>query len=191
MQFYWEGTFLQTLPHLVTALKGHKLSPRRGQRPPKGWILIRLWKQPSARHARNMRRIHPGLKRSSVSIQTILVWFELDGKQHGNIKQTSDIIWVVCNKLTTVWAPTKKLLVSWQFSGTHGVKVNTAVVEVWARNRLLLSGGVHQGSISFKWMVGVPRNWLGRYLYRAFSTVRAFRAGYAQMSTNKPECQIS
>ena len=37
------------------------------------------------------------------------------------MKQTSDIIWVVCNKLTTVWAPTKNLLVSWQFSGPYGV----------------------------------------------------------------------
>ena len=26
-----------------------------------------------------------------------------------------------CNKLTTVWAPTKKLLISWQFSGPYGV----------------------------------------------------------------------
>ena len=30
-------------------------------------------------------------------------------------------IWVVCNKLTTVWAPTKKKHVSWQFSGPYGV----------------------------------------------------------------------
>ena len=29
--------------------------------------------------------------------------------------------WVVCNKCTTVWAPTKKLLISWQFSGPYGV----------------------------------------------------------------------
>ena len=37
------------------------------------------------------------------------------------MKQMSDIMWVVCNELTTVWAPTKKLLVSWQFSGPYGV----------------------------------------------------------------------
>ena len=37
------------------------------------------------------------------------------------IKQMSDITWVVCNKLTSVWALTKKLLVSWQFSGPYGV----------------------------------------------------------------------
>ena len=30
------GTFLQTLPELVTPLKGHSLSPRGCQRPPKG-----------------------------------------------------------------------------------------------------------------------------------------------------------
>ena len=29
------GTFLQTLPDLVTPLKGHSLSPRSCQRPPK------------------------------------------------------------------------------------------------------------------------------------------------------------
>ena len=34
---------------------------------------------------------------------------------------TPCFILVVCNKLTTVWAPTKKLLVSWQFSGLYGV----------------------------------------------------------------------
>ena len=31
------------------------------------------------------------------------------------------VLWVVCNKLTTVWAPTKKLLVRWQFSGPYGI----------------------------------------------------------------------
>ena len=44
------GTFLQTLPELVTPLKGHSLSfraavHRRCQRPPKGLdTLIKLWK---------------------------------------------------------------------------------------------------------------------------------------------------
>ena len=38
------------------------------------------------------------------------------------MNDTSCFIWVVCNKLTTVWAPTKlKLLGSWQFSGPFGV----------------------------------------------------------------------
>ena len=54
-----------------------------------------------------MKRIHPGENNNNT--------FRLDSnnfgfiwamrKQHGNIKQTSDIIWVVCNKLT---AHTKK-----------------------------------------------------------------------------------
>ena len=35
------------------------------------------------------------------------------------MKQTSGINWVLCNKHTTVWAPTKKLA-SWQFSGPYG-----------------------------------------------------------------------
>ena len=34
--------------------------------------------------------------------------------------RTPCFIWV-CNKLTTVWAPTKKLLASWQFSGPYVV----------------------------------------------------------------------
>ena len=35
---------------------------------------------------------------------------------------SSDILWVVCEKTTTVWAPTKKLPFSWQFYGvpTYG-----------------------------------------------------------------------
>ena len=43
----------------------------------------------------------------------------------------SDIIRVVCNKLTTVWAPTKKLFISWQFSVPYGVtKYSTG----WSKN---------------------------------------------------------
>ena len=70
----------------------------------------------------NMRRIHPGLKKkSSVSIQMIVVLFVLVWTLLAVINNMPCFIWVVCNKLTTVWAPTKKLLVSWQFSGHHGV----------------------------------------------------------------------
>ena len=48
-------------------------------------------------------------------------WFYLSWhKQHGNIKQMSEVIWVVCNKLTTVWAPTKNCSLA-EFSGTYGV----------------------------------------------------------------------
>ena len=35
------------------------------------------------------------------------------------IKQTSDIIWVLCNKLTSVWAPTKNCSLA-EFSGPYG-----------------------------------------------------------------------
>ena len=39
------GTFLQTLPDLVTSLKGHSLSPHSALR--KVWVLMLLWKLPS------------------------------------------------------------------------------------------------------------------------------------------------
>ena len=59
------GTFLQTLPDLVTPLKGHSVSAqavqRRGQRPPKGSgtnVTAKATWRPST-HV-NMRRIHPG-----------------------------------------------------------------------------------------------------------------------------------
>ena len=48
------GTFLQTLPDLVTPLKGHSLSPRscpatRSAPSVKVWVLIWLEKQPSGK----------------------------------------------------------------------------------------------------------------------------------------------
>ena len=54
-------------------------------------------------------------------MQMILVLFQLVYAMWSVIKQMSDIIWVVCNKLITVWAPTKKMLMSWQFFWTYGV----------------------------------------------------------------------
>ena len=70
-----------------------------------------------------MRRIHPGWKKE----------FRLDSNDLGficaGVNFVGDYKWhalfylscCVCNKLTTVWAPTKKLLFSWQFSGPYGV----------------------------------------------------------------------
>ena len=76
------GTFLQTLPDLLTSLKGHSLSPRSCP-PTRSAPSERLWKQPSPRHARKHEAHPPPVKkkrekkrRSSVSIQTILVLFE-------------------------------------------------------------------------------------------------------------------
>ena len=68
------------------------------------------------KHARKHEAHPPRVKQKcSVSIQTI--WA---GVSNMVTYKTSDVIWVVCNKLTTIWAPTKKLLVSWQFSGPYG-----------------------------------------------------------------------
>ena len=46
------GTFLQTLPDLATPLKGHSISAQLSTDAVsalgKVWVLVRLWKQPSA-----------------------------------------------------------------------------------------------------------------------------------------------
>ena len=125
------GTFLQTLPDLVTPLKGqspHSCPPTRSapsERFGYWWDCgSNLAPKQARKHEMHPPRIKNKKKKKkrvpSRFKRLVLVLYGL-GKQHGNIKQTSNIIWVVCNKLTTVWAPTKKLLVSWQFSGTYGV----------------------------------------------------------------------
>ena len=59
-----------------------------------------------------MRRIHPRYKKkSSLSIQMIVVLFVL----------VQTLLVAINDTLTTVWAPTKKLLIRWQFSGPYGV----------------------------------------------------------------------
>ena len=66
---------------------------------------------------------HPPCVKKRVPPRFRRFWFYLSWRKAtwSVLKQTSDIIWVVCNKRTTVWAPTKKLLVSWQFSGPQGI----------------------------------------------------------------------
>ena len=54
-------------------------------------------------------------KKSSVSIQTIVVLFVLVLSFLVAIKDMPCFIWVVCNKLTTVWAPTKNCLLADSF----------------------------------------------------------------------------
>ena len=55
-------------------------------------------------------------------------WFYLSWrKPRGNIKQMSDRIWVVCNKPTTVWAPTKNCSLADSFLDPMAY-LNTAVV---------------------------------------------------------------
>ena len=73
------GTFLQTLPDLVTPLKAGalfisaRLSTEAVSALRKVRVLIRLWKQPSAQHAHKHEAHPPRVKKTSVSIQTILV----------------------------------------------------------------------------------------------------------------------
>ena len=94
------------------------------------------------------------------------------------VKQMSDIIWVVCNKLTTVWAPTKKLLVSWQFSGPYGVTkygsgwrkdVVNQCLELGPHSNLAIGGrALHRLSLylaqpRFSPSFGVESLWLNYY----------------------------
>ena len=109
---HWRGT-----PFISAQLFTDAVSALR-----KVWVLISLWKQPSAL-ARTLTW--------DASTQGKIKRVRLDSNDFGFIwageatrsvmKQMSDIMWVVCNKVTTVWAPTKKLLISWQFSGPYGV----------------------------------------------------------------------
>ena len=71
----------------------------------KVWVLIRLWKQNSVRHARKHEARPPRVrKKSSISI---LVLFVLAQATWAVIKETSDIILLVCYKLTAILAPRK------------------------------------------------------------------------------------
>ena len=117
------GTFLQTLPDLVTPLKGtlylRAAVHRRGQCPPKGSGTNNYDCRSNLvlKHARK-HETHPPWVIKKVPSRFKRFWFYLNWhKQHGNIKQTSVIIWVACNKRTTVWTPIKH----WQFSGPYGV----------------------------------------------------------------------
>ena len=108
------GTFLQILPDLVTPLKGHSISiseqlsiQRRGQRPPKGSDTNNYdcRSNLAPKHARKHETHPPRVKkeRKKVPCRFKRFWFYFSWrKQHGKIKQTSVIIWVVCKKLTTV-----------------------------------------------------------------------------------------
>ena len=114
------GTFLQTPPEMVTyALKpgplftSAQLSTDAVSALRKAWVLIRLWKKQRPSTHINMRRVRHGLKKSSaISIQTILALFVL-------VQEMPNTILVVCHKFTAIWAPTKKLSVSWQFFETY------------------------------------------------------------------------
>ena len=100
LDFYCSGTFPQTLPELVTPLKGHSILylcagvHRRCQRLPKGLgttnKTVKATQLPST-HV-NMRRVRPGHTVSSVSIKTILVLFVTAKAMWDFIKETPDII---------------------------------------------------------------------------------------------------
>ena len=92
----------------------------------KVWVPIWLWKQPSAQERTLTWDVStPDKKKEEFRLDSDdfgLIW---SGKATWSvIKQTSDIISVVCNKLTTVWAPTKNCSLADSF-----LDLNTAVVE--------------------------------------------------------------
>ena len=100
LDFSFSGTFPQTLPELVTPLKGQSILylcagvHRRCQRLPKGLgttdKTVKATQLPST-HV-NMRRVRPGTQVSSVSIKTILVLFVTAKAMWAVIKETPDII---------------------------------------------------------------------------------------------------
>ena len=79
----------------------------------------RVWREMPESDARSMVSTlgKKEKKKSSVSFQMILVLFELAWAAWSVIEQTSDIIWVVCNKRTTVWALTQNCTLTDSFLG--------------------------------------------------------------------------
>ena len=113
-----------------------------------------------------MRRIHPGLKKKIEKVPSrfkrFCIYLSWRNSTWPVIKQTSHKIWVVCNKLTTVWAQTnkqkttnkQKLLVSWQLSRTYDVLqwlkegCRKRVLGVWSRRQPVNEGGTLRASLS-------------------------------------------
>ena len=126
------GIFLQTLSDLVTPLKGYSLSPH-GCPPTRsapserfGYYDCRRNLAPmrSRRHEAHPPRVKKERKKR-VPSRFKRFWFYMSWrKQHGQL----DIIWVVCNKRITVWAPTKNCLLADSFLDSMA-ELNTAVVE--------------------------------------------------------------
>ena len=115
---HWRGTlYLRAAVH------------RRGQRSPKGlgtdWYDCGCNLAP--KHARKHESHLPRVKKEFRlgSNDSGFIWA---GGSNIVIKQTSDIIWVVCNKLSTVWAPTKDCSLADSFLEPMA-QLNTAVVE--------------------------------------------------------------
>ena len=86
------GTFLQTLPDLVTPLNGHSISAQLSTDAVsalrKARVLIRLWKQPSAQDARKREAHLPRVKkrREEFRFDSKRFWFYLSWhKQHGKL----------------------------------------------------------------------------------------------------------
>ena len=57
-------------------------------------------------------------------MQTILVLFVVVWAAWAVIKDSPDIIWVVCYKLAAIWAPTKSCPLADSFFETYGVTIH-------------------------------------------------------------------
>ena len=98
------GTFFQTLPELVTQLKGHSLSPRscpptRSAPSERFGYWYNCGSNLAPKHPRKQETHPPRVKSKIVPSRFKRFWLYLCwGKQRGHavIKETSDIIWVVC-----------------------------------------------------------------------------------------------
>ena len=123
------GTFLQTLPDFVTALKGHssvisaQLSSDAISALRKVRVLIYDCRSNLApKHARKHETHPPRVKKKGRRVASrfqrlwfYLCWCKLCWRLYWN--DTPCFIWVVCNKITTIWAPTKNCSLADSFQG--------------------------------------------------------------------------
>ena len=112
------GTFLQTLPELVTPLKGHsfistQLSTNAVSTLRKFWVLVRLWKQHGAQACTWIWDASAPSKKTKKTLLSRFkqFWFYFCWhKQHSQLYK----------KLTLIWASTKNCLLADIFE-TYGV----------------------------------------------------------------------
>ena len=106
-------TFLQTLPDLVTPLKGHSLSPRscpatRSAPSETFGYSYDCRSNLAPKHARKHETHPPRVKKDELRLDSNDCGFICAGVNFvGGYKWHALFYWVVCNKRTTVWTPTK------------------------------------------------------------------------------------
>ena len=84
----------------------------------KVWVLTRLWRQQWGHYTHvNMRRLRPGLKKKMEKKKIPLDLGFCVGVNNVCSYETPDIILIVCNLLTAIWAPMKNCPLADSFPG--------------------------------------------------------------------------